>query len=957
MSWATRLVGRDAEIAELAREYRRAAAGEFGAVLLLADPGIGKTRLAREFLAQRRGRAIALSARAYALGDTASFGLWSEALESHLRGLGSEDVAGLCDGFLDDLAPLVRSVAAARGSAVGGEPPRSRLLAGLAALIANLSKRRPVVVFLDDAHLADASSWEGLGYLARAIPDSRVLVLVMARPAELSERETATEVVLGLEQEGLLTRLELSPLSSEDLSKLVEVFIDKSPPRALVDWLHQRSRGNPLFALGLLQALVDEGANLASPELRSVPEELAERVVARLRSLDEARLATLEALAVMGRRVELRELVSLTGLAVDDLPVKLEQLVRSRLVIEEERGRELAYEIAHPLIAEAIYQRIGGARRRGLHRFVGRALLAAGRLGEAAPHFARSAEVGDTEAIAALSDGVRDAEERGAYRESLTILEALVELIPTGDERWLDVLYALAWRAEWVVDHRADVHAQLGIKALRAIDSLLEGSPNPIPKASIKLRLANFLGWGTGDLAEAERVCADAHLLFEQGGDHASALLAENELAWICGLRGDYPGMEAAALQVATAAEAAGERFSALQAWHAGGFAAFIRGRFKEAEATLTRSNDIARQERKVYRLTTGLNLRACAFAASGQLEEALALVDEAKVLDPAWRDSILPEWETIVHWFAGDFTAALACAREATARAVGELSKRRAIGVVFAALSAVEAAQAGRARADLSRARRAFADREWQFFSHLCGHVEALLAWQAGACSNAVVLLRETAARVHSTGALPFAALVLVDLAELASECDDAEAALAAAGQLADIARHIDNDLYFALAAIGEGTRGNTDAARQAANALSRSSWKALYARALYVLGRSLIDSDRVAAIAAYERAAVTFDACGAVWRRDRALEKLRNLGGRGRRVAAAALGPSGLSPRERQVALLAAEGQTAREIAERLFIGERTVETHLANVYSKLRVRSKTDLVRRAAELSLNQ
>ena len=121
--------------------------------------------------------------------------------------------------------------------------------------------------------------------------------------------------------------------------------------------------------------------------------------------------------------------------------------------------------------------------------------------------------------------------------------------------------------------------------------------------------------------------------------------------------------------------------------------------------------------------------------------------------------------------------------------------------------------------------------------------------------------------------------------------------------------------------------------------------------------LAALLSTRDRAEAIAAYERAAVTFDACGAVWRRDRALEKLRNLGGRGRRVAAAALGPSGLSPRERQVALLAAEGQTAREIAERLFIGERTVETHLANVYSKLRVRSKTDLVRRAAELSLNQ
>src|SRR5262249_42477655 len=155
----------------------------------------------------------------------------------------------------------------------------------------------------------------------------------------------------------------------------------------------------------------------------------------------------------IGRRVELPELVSLTHLPIERIPVVLERLIRARLLIEEERGRELSYEISHPLVADAIYQRIGGARRRGLHRAVGRALLAAGRLGEAAPHFARSAEVGDEEAIGALSDGIREAETRGAYRESLTILDALVELIPAGDVRWLDVLDVLSWRAEWVVDH------------------------------------------------------------------------------------------------------------------------------------------------------------------------------------------------------------------------------------------------------------------------------------------------------------------------------------------------------------------------------------------------------------------------------------------------------------------------------------------------------------------------
>jgi predicted ATPase len=261
-----------------ARARRRAVRGEFRSVLLLADPGIGKTRLAREFLARRRGRAITLSARAYPLGETASFGLWSEALEGHLRILGAEEVSQVCGGFLDDLAGIIRSVAAVRGSATEGEPPRLRLLEGLAVLIANLASRLPVVVFLDDAHLGDASSWEGLGYLARNVAGARVLVLAAARPAELSENDTANEVLLGPEQDALLERRELGPLDRDGLSDLAEAVLKELPSQPLVEWLDNRSRGNPLFALGLLQALLDEGGDLSAPELRSFPEELAERV-------------------------------------------------------------------------------------------------------------------------------------------------------------------------------------------------------------------------------------------------------------------------------------------------------------------------------------------------------------------------------------------------------------------------------------------------------------------------------------------------------------------------------------------------------------------------------------------------------------------------------------------------------------------------------------------------------
>jgi hypothetical protein len=119
-------------------------------------------------------------------------------------------------------------------------------------------------------------------------------------------------------------------------------------------------------------------------------------------------------------------------------------------------------------------------------------------------------------------------------------------LVPPNDERWLHVLAALSWRAEWVVDHRADAHAVLGITAKRAIDAILEasGSRSPNARGIIAFRLANFLGWGTGELDEAEAACGRARALFEQAGDRAAALLAENERAWIRGLRGDYPAME-----------------------------------------------------------------------------------------------------------------------------------------------------------------------------------------------------------------------------------------------------------------------------------------------------------------------------------------------------------------------------------------------------------------------------
>ncbi|HEV3362614.1 MAG TPA: ATP-binding protein, partial [Acidimicrobiia bacterium] len=131
-------VGRDDELNALRVELARCAEGRFRAVIVTGDPGMGKTRLAHELLSTAPGGVIALRARGHGLGTAAPFALWAEAFESHLRRLPPERVRWLCGGFVDDLAPLLRS-AAAIAQDVSTEPGRARVLESFAVLLANIA--------------------------------------------------------------------------------------------------------------------------------------------------------------------------------------------------------------------------------------------------------------------------------------------------------------------------------------------------------------------------------------------------------------------------------------------------------------------------------------------------------------------------------------------------------------------------------------------------------------------------------------------------------------------------------------------------------------------------------------------------------------------------------------------------------------------------------------------------
>lgn len=392
----------------------------------------------------------------------------------------------------------------------------------------------------------------------------------------------------------MLERLDLTPLQENGLQGLAGQVIGAPPSPALVEWLSMRSRGNALFALGLLRALLEEGADLTAPVLRRLPESLTERVAARVRSAPAHHLAIFDLLAVAGRPVSLGDLALLAEQSLEELTPTLSEIVATKGVLESERGRDLTYEISHPLVRDAIYEQIGGARRRILHRRAARVLREAGRIAEAAGHIAQAAGPGDPEAVGVLVEALAEAERRDAVHEALGVLAVLVDLLPADDSRWLNVLDAMRENADWVSDHRADSQPDVAVAALRAIHAQLPADAPADRRAMVKLRLAHFLAWGTGDAAEAEDLCAAARDLYASVGRTEQARVADREFAWTLGIRGDFAAMEQHAESLAKTAEQDGDRTGALLAWSAVVPVALFRGRILAARAANERAAALA---------------------------------------------------------------------------------------------------------------------------------------------------------------------------------------------------------------------------------------------------------------------------------------------------------------------------------------------------------------------------
>jgi DNA-binding CsgD family transcriptional regulator len=359
-----------------------------------------------------------------------------------------------------------------------------------------------------------------------------------------------------------------------------------------------------------------------------------------------------------------------------------------------------------------------------------------------------------------------------------------------------------------------------------------------------------------------------------------------------------------------------------------------------------------------MYRLTWCLSMLALGLAAGGRHGEADELLAEARARNPAYPDTVLLEITAWVDWMAGRFDSSASSWLQSAALNRGALAGRRGWGVPPAVVSLAELGRLPEARSHLTAAA---ARGQWNFGLHTCRWADGVLAEREGDAGAAVDALGAAARALIADDHLAFASFVLLDLAECASRARYAAEADWAAGELQSISERINEELPAGMAALASawallahGGRGAADQARRAAARLEPLGCEVFWGRALEALGLGLAAADRDASISALASAVAIFERSGSGWRRDRANEAMRELGQAGRR-AAGRHGGVALSSRERDVAHLAVEGLTARQIGERLHIGERTVETHLANLYVKLGVESKRELLQHAEELGL--
>jgi DNA-binding NarL/FixJ family response regulator len=927
------LVGREREQEAITAALAALGAGTGTALLVEGEPGIGKSRLLA-YLAGRADGCTVLKARASEYEADLPYALWSDALDRPLAELGEHRLTRL--GLAD--APALAAVLPSLADGTPAHPDRHRVHRALRDLLERLAAAAPLVLCLDDVHWADPASAEALAALLHRPPAGRVLVALSARTGRLPG--TLSAAVDG----GRATRISLMPLDLAQARELVG---------ARADAVYADSGGNPFYLEQLARAGVPAGPRAPEGD-SSVPAPVAAALAAELVALPDGARRLLDAAAVVGDPFDV-------GLAAEVAPMDetpalhaLDDLLEQRLVRPAGAARRFAFR--HPVVRHALYEAAPGGWRIGAHARAA-AALERRRAGPAqrAHHLMQAAAPGDEQAIAVLEqaaaesqalapgstagflaavlrllpDGPQEAPRRSSLQARLadaqaaagdalgareTLLDAIRRAAPA-DRLRLTVGVA---NAEWWIGRTEDARRRLHVAL-----GTLPAQPSP---DRIRLRLALALtALMSHDLVDAEGQAADAR-------DDARAISDPvfEAAALACGAltrvqAADEPGAGAEVDAAAASLERLGpqEQAMRLPAFWMLARARRSLGEFPSALADLERGAAIAAdtgRERVLLQLTIEA---ALALIDLGRLRDAVATAEQGLEMARLSSNPRMLLWAHCV----------LSSARLAVGDVAGALEQAGAAGETGVSPDFHAAGQPGWC---LGAALAAAGNPQ--------AAVEAMLGSFGGPLLAAVVPAERPAAAA--------------DLAAAQFQCGDVDAAertvslgeTAALGSRTPVAAAV---IGTARSAVLLERGCAADALAAAAAALRAASSAPLAAaRAQLAEGRALAAAgQRRDAVRTLVAAEARLDGFGAVRLRDEAARELRRLGHRvrrpARRRASATSGP--LSEREREIALLVADGRTNREVAEQLVLSTRTVEAHLRNVYGKLGVRSRVELTRR--------
>ena len=977
------LVGRAGELTMLGATLDSVEKGHGTTLLLEGEGGQGKTRLALATaeLAAKRGWTVAIG-RAYPVESGVPYALFTDALSPVLRSLDQSALSVLTRGGVAELVHIFPALGPAdartRESTDPGEL-KTRLLWNVAQLLSRLSRKRPLLLILENLHSADESSLEMLHFLARQLDTAPVLVLGTYNQSARDRSPAITRLQQSLVSLGAARVHHLAPLSHSATDELVRAIfgVSDTVSREFAALLYGWTRGNPFFVEETLKALVASGRlyerdggwhgwDIANLDL---PPSIRDALVARLARLSSDAQRVAAVAAVIGVRASYDVLGAVLAMPRAELVEAIDELRAQRVLEEHREGDRIVYDFAHPILHDVVYQELGLARARMLHATVAQELerhygaAADAHADELAYHFARAdAQDVGAKAVRYLSVAGRNALAKHANREAATYLAAALDRASQsagGPDAEAEIREALArarqrlgeYDAAVALWHRAREHARqagdlarladierrLGLasfwrgrhdEALAHYDAALAAADAAtVPSTTARARLAKGMCLQElGRARDAEHEVAEAIALAERLGDAPLLARAHRTQLLFYLWTGRTQLAYAHAEHALELAKASGQR---VLEWVAQWALATLNGLTGTSDACrrhLAEAERLAEElDSPVFRVWTA-EIAIELASATGDWETGLAIAERTIMLGRSvgLRAPIprLLVWSAIMH--------------------LGRDERDRAKRYLDEAW-------------ELSGASRG-AERPSDVHSVVPAHT-GLAAYHlfTGNFAEAIRVAEAGLAIADRAGALVWAVHRLLPiLAESALEARDLQRAATIGERMRTDSERLGQRAGLAwadaCAALVAMLRGETDRAivllRAAAEALEAVPVVSDAARVRRQLARVLAESgDRDAAKHELLHIHEIFVRLGAHRELRLTRQQLRDLDVRPP-TRAAGSGTEMLTGRELEIARFVAMRKSNKEIGRALDISARTVSTHLTNMYKKLKVGSRGEL-----------